>query len=406
MYNFPPLHNGQNLVHSERKRFNVLYAGRRWRKTTYMSLLMFRYALKYRGEYLWASPTHDQNKIAVSYMEKIGGNKIDVNRSSMMITFKNKSIIRFRSLVKPDNARGFTIDGVCIDESAYVNGDAFFEVIRPTLMSSLGWAFLGSTPNGQNWMYDLYTAGAKEDTAVWRIPSYGVRINPITKELEREEHEYENPDLLFAELLSLYDQMDSYSFRQEILCEFLESLLNPFTNIDLLCTNQQLGGSTRETVAGIDFGKTIDPSCVSIMDRKTMQEIALFRLPLVDYTLQLELISDYVRRYNVKHITFDSTGVGVKLAEDMYQKFSGKVGLDPVSFTNDVKAKLMMDLILMMEKKKVTFTSDRESKEEFKKFIRKISGNFVIFEASAGHDDSVIARSLAVRGVNSGRLFA
>ena len=66
----------------------------------------------------------------------------------------------------------------------------------------------------------------------------------------------------------------------------------------------------------------------------------------------------------------------------------------------------MMDLILMKEKKKVTFTSDRESKEEFRKFIRKISGNFVIFEASAGHDDSVIARSLAVRGVNSGRLFA
>lgn len=404
MYNFPTLHPGQQKVHSERKRFNILYAGRRWRKTTYLSMYMFRMALKHKGDYLWASPTHDQNKIALSYMEKMGGKKIKVVRSQgMQATLPNGSVIRFRSLVKPDNARGFTIDGACIDEAAYISGEAFFEVIRPTLMDTLGWCFLASTPNGYNWLFDFWAKGNQEDTAVWRIPSYGMRLNE-DNELVRFPDEYENPHLSVDEIYKLYDQMDSFSFRQEILCEFLASSLNPFTNIDLLNVLPLLP-SHGNTVAGLDFGKTNDPSCISIFDRATMQEVAIYRLPLIDYNLQIEIIADYVRRYGIKTIVFDATGVGIKLAEDMYQKFGGKVGLDPVVFTNDTKAKLIMDLILAMEKKLIKFVNDRIGIDEFRKFGRKIKGNIVIFEAESGHDDSVIARSLALRAVMSGKLF-
>lgn len=401
-YNFPSTHNGQDLVHSERKRFNYLYAGRRWRKTTYMSMLMFRKALKHRGEYLWGSPTHDQNSIALSYMEKMGGKKIEINRSKMNLFLPNGSLIRFRSLVKPDNARGFTINGACIDEAAYVNEEAFIKVIRPTLMDTLGWCFLGSTPNGYNWLHDLWAKGEQRDTSVWRIPSLGVSIQ--NEVLVRNPDQYENPKLQFTELESMFDQMDSFSFRQEILCEFLASQLNPFTNIELLCVLPQLLQSG-ESVAGLDFGKTDDPSCISIFDRN-YKEIALYRLPLIDYNLQLEIIADYVRRYNIRNISFDATGVGVKLAEDMFQKFGGRIGLDPVTFTNDSKAKLIMDLILFMEKKRIYFTTDRKSIDEFRKFGRKIIGNSVVFEAITGHDDSVIARSLGLKAITGGRLFA
>lgn len=402
-YNFPSTHQGQDLVHSERKRFNYLFAGRRWRKTTYMSMFMFRKARKHKGEYLWASPTHDQNKIALSYMEKMGGNYIDVNRSSMTATLSNGSLIRFRSLVKPDNARGFTINGVCIDEAAYINGDAFFEVIRPTLMDTLGWAFLGSTPNGYNWLYDLWAKGDSEDTKTWRIPSYGVVLE--NNQIKRIDNKYENPHLSLHEIERLYDQMPSFSFRQEILCEFIANQLNPFVNIDELCILPTLSGYGKETIAGLDFAKTTDYSCLSIFDRESFKEIAMIRLPQIDYTMQIELIASYVLKYNIKFICFDATGVGVKLAEDMFSKFRGRVGLEPFSFTNDSKAKIIMDLILFMEKKKIWFTDDRESISEFRKFGRIQKQNSVTFEAVAGHDDSVIARSLALKIMRGSRLF-
>lgn len=403
MFNYPTTHLGQDLIHSERKRFNYLFAGRRWRKTTYMSMFMFRKALKHRGEYLWASPTHDQNKIALGYMEKMGGRYISVNRSSMTLTMSNGSIIRFRSLVKPDNARGFTIDGVCIDEAAYVNGDAFFEVIRPTLMSSMGWAFLGSTPNGYNWLYDLWAKGDNDYTATWKIPSYGVELQ--NNQIVRVKNRYENPHLSYDEICQLYDQMPSFSFRQEILCEFISNQLNPFINIEELCILPTQTFSNTETIAGIDFAKTTDYSCVSIFDRKTSKEIALIRLPQIDYTMQIELIKSYVDKYKIKNICFDSTGVGVKLAEDMYTAFNGKVGLYPFTFTNDSKSKIIMDLILYMEKKRIWFTNDRESISEFRKFGRIQKQNSVSFEAITGHDDSVIARALALKIIKGSGLF-
>lgn len=402
-YNFPSTHLGQDLVHAERKRFNYLFAGRRWRKTTYMSMFMFRKARKHKGEYLWASPTHDQNKIALSYMEKMGKEHVKVNRSSMTLTMENGSLIRFRSLVKPDNARGFTIDGVCIDEAAYTPQEAFFDVIRPTLMSSLGWAFLGSTPNGYNWLYDLWVKGNNDYTATWRIPSFGVALH--NNELRRIENKYENPHLSFDEVINLYDQMPSFSFRQEILCEFIANQLNPFVNIDELCILPNQSSSQIETIAGIDFAKTTDYTCLSVFDRSTSKEVAMIRLPQIDYTMQIELIKNYVEKFKVRNICFDSTGVGVKLAEDMYSAFAGRVGLYPFTFTSDSKAKIIMDLILAMEKKRIWFTNDREGIAEFRKFGRIQKQNSVSFEAITGHDDSVCARALAFNVIKRSGLF-
>lgn len=404
-FKFPSLHNGQILVHNERKRFNILLAGRRWRKTTYASLYLFRHAAKYGGEYLWGAPTHDQNKIALGYMEKFGNGKVTINRSSMELRInRNGSLIRFRSLHKPDNARGFTINGVVIDEAAFTDEECYSQVLRPTLMDTKGWSLLISTPNSFNWYYDMYAKGMSDDTMVWRIPSYGVKIKNL-KEIERDFHKYENPYLDVNEIQSLYDTMDSYSFRQEILCEFLSSTLNPFMNIDKLCILPQLEGYSKPTVAGLDFAKESDYSCISIFDAKINEEVAIYRLPQSNYTYQLEYVAEYIRRYNIAAICFDATGVGVKLAEDMYTKFGKFVRLIPFTFTSDSKPKLIMDLILAFEKEKIKLTHDHIAKEELRRFGRKVKGNNVEFSALNGNDDTVIARALAYHILGNTGIF-
>lgn len=403
-FNFPSLHNGQNLVHSERKRFNILLAGRRWRKTTYAAMYLFRHAAKYGGEYLWGAPTHDQNKIALGYMEKFGNGKVYINRSSMELRLKNGSLIRFRSLHKPDNARGFTVNGVVIDEAAFTNSECYIEVLRPTLMDTKGWSLLISTPNSFNWIYDIYSKGDTEETKVWCIPSYGVFIKD-SKRIERDANRYENPNLDLHEIQSLYDTMDSYSFRQEILCEFLADQLNPFINIDNLCSLPSLSGSSVSTVAGLDFAKENDYSCISIVSPIDKREVFISRLPHANYTFQLEYVAEYIRKYNVSAICFDATGVGVKLAEDMYAKFGGHVRLIPFTFTSDSKPKLIMDLILAFEKEKMYWTNDHIAREELRKFGRKVKGNSVDFSAISGNDDTVIARALAYHISNNKGIF-
>jgi len=56
----PSMHPGQLYVHRNRKRFTLLDAGRRWRKTTYMLTEMTIAALQKRGEWIIGAPTYQQ----------------------------------------------------------------------------------------------------------------------------------------------------------------------------------------------------------------------------------------------------------------------------------------------------------------------------------------------------------
>lgn len=406
----PRLHTGQSLVKSELRRFNLLLAGRRWRKTTLGAAYLIYNAWLYGGEYLWGSPTHDQNKIAASYMERIlKGKEYKFNRSTMDLEIPaNGSLIHLRSLHKPDNARGFTLNGVVIDEAAYINGDAYNEVLRPTLMDTLGWSFMITTPASYNWISDIFNAGNSDSNRVWRIPSYGVAYDENRK-LVRKPHRYENPHLKFEELVSLSQTMTEIAFRQEILCEFVSDLLNPFTNIDKLCTLLPLKHfNVRKTVAGLDLAKTVDYSVMSIMNPTTREEIYVEQFPHMDYTLQVHRIVELVRQFNIGMISVDATGVGKAVIEILYPYMAKlNVSVNPVTFNNQIKVDMINNLILAMEQKSVKFTNDDRGIYQFRRFTRQaLSTGNIKYEAETGtHDDFVTARSLSYHSCSNVGLF-
>lgn len=400
----PSFHRGQKIVYSQLQRFSLLVAGRRWRKTTFGASVLARQAWVNRGEYLWTSPTHDQNKIALGYLEKIYGKRASINRSSMTVTLMNDSIIYLRSLHKPDNVRGFTINGLVIDEAAYTNPDGWTEVLRPTLMDTKGWALKITTPAGFNWIYDEYSS-TRDGLISWNIPSYGVGVNLEENTLYRKEHKLENPILDMEEMDSLFSTMDSMSFRQEILAEFIADNLCPFTNIDEICTLKPKRHSSVKTVAGIDFAKSVDYSAISIIDPQTREEILLRRLPQTSYKEQIRLIVDLIKQYKIERICFDATGVGQAIAEMLYDAvYSLNVGLDEFKYTNSSKLDLIYDLVAAFEKRQIKMTDIDIGIYELRKFRRVASGNTVKFEneQAKDHDDTVNARALAYRMVKLG----
>ena len=99
--------------------------------------------------------------------------KSEVERT---IWFPGGGSISVKTADDPDNLRGFGLDGVILDETAFMREETWTQVIKPALLDRGGWAFFISTPNGMNWFYDLYESSDREDWARWQAPTWA---NPL-----------------------------------------------------------------------------------------------------------------------------------------------------------------------------------------------------------------------------------
>ena len=54
----------------------------------------------------------------------------------------------------PDALRGVGLDGVVLDEAAFMKEEAWVNGIRPALSDRQGWAMFLTTPCGMNWIAD------------------------------------------------------------------------------------------------------------------------------------------------------------------------------------------------------------------------------------------------------------
>ena len=113
--------------------------------------------------------------------------------------------IFLKSADKPDGLRGAGLDGVVIDEAAMIRDEeTWYESLRPALMDKRGWAIIISTPKGFNWFHRLYLEwGEKENCRVWKQPSHA------------------NSILTTEEIEEVAAELDSNSYSQEILAEFV-----------------------------------------------------------------------------------------------------------------------------------------------------------------------------------------
>ena len=102
--------------------------------------------------------------------------------------------------------RGPGLDGVIVDEAAFISADAWENSLRPALADKRGWAILGSTPNGRNWFYDRYrrAIAGRQRWQAWKLPSS------------------QNPLMTEAELQDAKDEMGPRKFAQEHEAEPIE----------------------------------------------------------------------------------------------------------------------------------------------------------------------------------------
>jgi predicted phage terminase large subunit-like protein len=212
-------------VRAEAQRFNWLAAGRRWRKTSLCMTIAVEAALKGQ-RVMWGAPVFDQVRIGWDEARRACGEVALLNQSRMSMTFPGGGAILFRSLDNPDNARGHSADGVVMDECGDIKAEAWYEVLRPMLIDTGGWAWGIGTPRGRNWFWHEHQqANLRSDSISWQIPTLGALFEGGT--LVRRPHPMENPFIPFSEVLELSHSPEN-TFRQEILAEFVEAATQTF----------------------------------------------------------------------------------------------------------------------------------------------------------------------------------
>ena len=201
----PLAHQLDVLRHKARNK--VVVCGRRWGKSL-LGLVAcveghgppesgFRGALD-GATIWWIAPTFPQGVLIWRDLKKaLRGAWVEKREKEMRIVLPGGGSITVKSADDPDALRGVGLDGVVVDEAAFMKEEAWVNGIRPALADRQGWALFLTTPCGMNWIADLFeTAGTSEEWARWQRPTAD---NPIVPRKELESARRDMGELQFAQ---------------------------------------------------------------------------------------------------------------------------------------------------------------------------------------------------------------
>lgn len=408
----PSPHAGQRIVFGGAKRFNWASMGRRWRKTSGVMAHVAIPAALNGKRVMWASPSHDQNRIAWDEASRALGNAKGVarfNKTEQTIYFDTSGgRITFRSMDEPNSARGHTADGIVVDEAADVPETAWYEVLRPMLLDTRGWAWIIGTPKGRNWFWREWVAArTRDDSTTWQAPGCGVRIDPDTNELVREPHPLENPDITFDEMVGIWERTPERSFRQEYLAEFIEDGGGVFRNVEGV-----IKGALREPYSGtfamgIDFARVNDFTVLSLIDMETKALVDWQRFNQIDWHSQQLRIRGMYYRWTAEpgsrvQILAEKNMAGDPVIEALRRS---KLPIVGVTTTSKNKTPMIQELALAIERGLISIPNVPQVVDELKAYEQeRLPSGLIRYGAPEGmHDDCVMSLALAWKLARSGK---
>ena len=371
---------------------------------------------------LWGAPTFGQCEIGWRELQRATGGGATFARNRMEVTYPSGGTVTFRSLDDPDNARGLTAYGVVIDEAPLIQERAWYEVIRPIISDTDGWAFLMGTPKGKNFFWrEFVSAKRRPDSIAFQAPTLGVKKS-LYGGLERVPHELENPFFKFSEAQLLADTMTAQVFSQEFLADFVDSGGGVFRHLSDAprAKLQRQGLPGHQYVMGVDWGKYNDFTAITVLDLAgqrtvphavigsplddqplaTMEVVHLDRFNQVDYTVQMGRLVAAFEKFRPLVIVAERNAAGEPLIEVMQ-----RMGLPVWPFTtgNATKALAVDAVALALERGQLALPDDDILLNELLAFdAERLPSGMLRYSAPEGmHDDCVMSLAMAVWGAST-----
>ena len=357
-------------------------------KTYLLENLLIKTALEKPGsKSFMISPTNAQN---LRIFTEISRATVDLlrkaNGSSMLIEFRNGSVIQFRSGESGDSLRGYTVKRggiLAIDEGAFLSREVY-EIVMPLVSKEGCTLVIASTPDSMDGMY--YSLWSREDGVI--------RINWS----DYIDQMYSKEELDFYR--SVYSDR---RFRTEILGEFAVGEGTVFSGIaNCVSPTELIQKGT--LVAGIDFGSgNLQDSTVITFIDEDLQVIAQYDTNDKPPMEQIDWLARLLLDYKPVRVLAEKNGLGSVYFDALKQKCPI---VTPWITTNDSKTAIVDDLAAHIEKGRIKFQPKCEKLLEQLQVYRETQSSTGkrVFNAPPGkHDDFVISTALALRARKSGR---
>ena len=235
-----PLTTPQQQIFDDGARFRVAVCGRRFGKTHLSKWEIARAARFPNRRILYLAPNYRQAKSIIwqDLKDELGARRWikKINESELSIRLVNNTLIELRSAESSDNIRGISSDFVVLDECAFMDPEVFYQVVRPTLSDTGGGALFITTPQGQNWIYELFlNAKHQSDWSSYQFTTLeGGQVAP-------EEIEAAKADL------------DERTFATEYLADFTSTSNRIFYAFDIKENVREIECEPRQIWIGGDF---------------------------------------------------------------------------------------------------------------------------------------------------------
>lgn len=335
----PLLHEGQQRILREARRFNVLACGRRFGKTTLLQDVAIDPALD--GDPVgWFAPSY---KLLLEAWRELSTTLAPIvarsNASDHRMELITGGVLDFWTLEDPDAGRSRKYKRVIIDEAGLAKRliDAWHAAIRPTLADYVGDAWLAGTPKGRNGFWELWELGGRDrDWAHWQMPT---DANP-----------YIPPD----EIAAMRASMPKLVEAQEVDAEFTEGELTLFAIADIDHAAQHYAlPAAGQWLTAVDVGRRRDATVINTFDisQRPYRRVAFDRLERVPYPMIQARIEQAARTWPGE-LWIESNGVGDPLIENLM------VQATPFLTTARSKLQALQALQLLFEQHNIQATWD------------------------------------------------
>lgn len=341
-------------------------------------------------------------------------------KSRNPIKLTNGSLIKGHSLLAK-NLVSFTYDFIIIDEAQAIPDDNFVtENVYP----------MGSATNATIVLVGV--AGDQEGLFSTTIEAN--RLNQTAEDIYHFEYNYKHVEQ-YNSKYAKYVRKRLEDVKKGIMSQTSFDrgyLLKWGFNSELFCPRERLTtildyerdyvhydkDPYSVIVAGIDLGKKVDSTVVTMMRLENNKYVVLkwLQLDRVPYGEQKYEIYEFVKNYNVCALMIDSTGVGEAIADDIEAHYEmTKIFVERLVYTDKSKSAVCVRLDEAIESKKLVIPSNYSVQQtpEYRRFVmdmtkvhRVYRKSFMLLESQKSkaltqHDDYVDSLSLAVLSMDN-----
>lgn len=331
----PALHQGQYEAFNHPARYKILVCGRRWGKSLLAAVALIECAVG-GGIGWWVYPSFPMAMVGWRRLLKllsvgIANGIIKIDRQERIITFPGGGMIQMKSAERANSLRGEGLDLVVIDEWAFVRyGKRVWESdLSPALAEKHGKAYLITTPNGMDHVYEYYHRAEHDDQyKAWTFPTEN---NPFIPKKSIEDARKSLPPDVFS---------------QEYMANFLEDAAAFFYNLKniMKAKIQHEAQPGHQYRAGLDIGRWNDESILSIIDYSIMpMEICWVEtMTNMSFRMQRKKVLTLAGRYDIDLLSTDITGIGYGLGEAIED--DADFTCDHVHYSNKIKIDIFTSL--------------------------------------------------------------